>query len=91
MTSLTGVEWTWPTKCCIHVHLCLTTSTVPGGPGSPISTWSFFLNGVCWVRSCSRVTLIRLEPLRGLGLHMYADDMQLYTAFKPVGGGESWV
>ena len=30
----------------------------------------------------------------GLPLHMYADDMQLYIAFKPVGGGElatEWV
>ena len=32
--------------------------------------------------------MISIDRERGLSLHMYADDTQLYIAFKPVGGGE---
>ena len=47
-----------------------------------------YLKGLCWVRSCSRVRPSRFARELGLPSHMYADDTQLYIAFKPVGEGE---
>ena len=50
-----------------------------------------YLKGLCWVRSCSRVTPSRVEPLRASVGWYYTriiDDTQLYIAFKPVSGGE---
>ena len=37
--------------------------------------------------TCYTKPLGAIARERGLSLHMYADDTQLYIAFKPVGGG----